>query len=159
MKVPLSVLILGLVLAEIAAFILVGGAIGVLGTLALTLLGMVAGSMLLRWSGVATLVRMRAEIAARRLPARPLADGAMLAIAAFLIMAPGFITDILGILLLTPPVRGMLWRRLGGRLAVPRESRNEISRGRGSVVELDASEYAAEPRPESRWRRDGRGRG
>jgi len=152
MKVPLSVLILGLVLAEIAAFILVGGAIGVLATLALTILGMVAGSMLLRWSGVATLARVRAEIAARRLPARPLADGAMLAIAALLIMVPGFITDIAGLLLLTPPVRGMLWRRLGGRLAVPRESRNEIPAGRGSVVELEASEYAAEPRPESRWR-------
>jgi UPF0716 protein FxsA len=153
MRVPFSVLFLLLVLGEIAIFIRVGEAIGVLPALGLTLFAMVAGALLLRWQGVATLMRVRAEMEAGRTPARPLAEGALLAAAALLIILPGFLTDAIGILLLVPPVRVALWRTLQLRIRAvsPAAGRRERQ---GPIVDLDPSQYGASPRPDSPWRRD-----
>jgi UPF0716 protein FxsA len=156
MRLPFSLVFLLLVLAEIAVFIRVGEAIGVLATLGLTLFAMVAGALLLRYHGVATLVRVRAEIEAGRTPAPALAEGAVLAAAAFLLIVPGFITDAAGALLFVPPVRRMLWRAIRRsvriRTALPR-----TEKARGLVVDLERSEYGTRPRSDSPWRPD-RGR-
>jgi UPF0716 protein FxsA len=138
-----------LVFAEIAAFIVVGKAIGVLATLALTLAGMVAGVVLLRRQGASALMRMRSEAEAGRVPARPLFDAAAATLAAFLMILPGFISDVAGILLFLAPVRAALWRWLGGRIKVRAAP---LRRERPAVVELDASEYGSPPRPDSPWR-------
>lgn len=153
MRIPFSLLVLGLILGEIAAFILVGKAIGVLGTLALVLLGIVAGATLLRWTGVATLLRIRAEMAAGRVPTRPLVDGAVGAIAALFLMLPGFISDLVGLLLLVPITRNAIWRGVRRRFEPTRRSRAAFAPRRGAVIELDQSEYAAPA--DASWRRDG----
>jgi hypothetical protein len=90
MRVPIRVLLLGLVLAEIAAFALAGQAIGVLGTLGLTVVSTLAGVLLLRRQGVATLSRIRADMDARRAPTRALAETAMLGLGAVLMILPGW---------------------------------------------------------------------
>jgi UPF0716 protein FxsA len=153
MRIPFSLVFLLLVLGEIATFIYVGEAIGVLATLGLILFGMVAGALLLRWQDLATLMRVRAEMEAGRTPARSLADGAVLAIAALLIILPGFLTDAVGIVLLVPSVRRTLWRALGRRLRVGVAS-SPATAARNPVVDLDRSEYGAGPRPGSPWSRD-----
>ena len=155
MRIPFSLVFLLFVLAEIALFIMVGGAIGVLATLGLVLFGMIAGVLLLRWHGVAALSRARAEMEGGRPPARQLAQGAALAAAALLIILPGFLTDLIGVLLFVPQVRGALsdWVRR----RVPVTTKTTQSRPRtasGPVVELDQSEYDAAPRPDSPWRQD-----
>ncbi len=155
MRIPFSLVFLLFVLAEIALFIMVGGAIGVLATLGLVLFGMIAGVLLLRWHGVAALSRARAEMEAGRPPTRQLAQGAALAAAALLIILPGFLTDLIGVLLFVPQVRGALsdWVRR----RVPVTTKTTQSRPRpasGPVVELDQSEYDAPPRPDSPWRQD-----
>ncbi len=155
MRIPFSVLFLLLVLGEIAVFIQVGQAIGVLATLGLTLFGMVAGALLLRSHGMATLMRVQAEIEAGRSPGRPLADGAMTAIAALLLMLPGFLTDAMGLLLFVPPVREAIWRGLSHRIKVVRSSAGGPRRQRrGPVVDLDPSQYGSRPRADSPWRQD-----
>jgi UPF0716 protein FxsA len=146
--------ILALILAEIAVFILVGEAIGLLPTLALTALGMVAGGLLLRWSGVATLLRIRAEAEAGQLPARPLLDGAVSAIAALLIMLPGFISDAIGLFLLLPFAREAAWRRWRQSVVARAATDPALSRG-GRVIELERRDYSASPRRDSPWRHDG----
>jgi UPF0716 protein FxsA len=155
MRLPFSFVFLLLVLAEIAVFIRVGEAIGVLATLGLTLFSMVAGAMLLRYHGAATLMRVRAEIEAGQTPAPALAEGAVFAVAAFLLIVPGFITDAVGALLFLPPVRRMLWRAIrrsvGVRTAPPRAEQT-----RGPVVDLERNEYGTQPRPDSPWRPDQR---
>jgi len=151
MRIPLRLLIVALLLAEIAGFVIVGKAIGVAATLALVLVAMVAGTLLLRRQGVATLMSIREGAAAGRLPARPLFESAVLAIAALLMIVPGFLTDIAGLLLFIPGVRGAIWRRLARRVKV-RNVRGEARTAPGSVVELEPSEYATAPRPESPWR-------
>lgn len=155
MRIPYPLILLGLVFGEIAGFIVVGKLIGVLPTLALVFAGMVAGVLLLRHHGLATLMRIKAEIDARRPPARPLAEGALLALASLLIMVPGFLTDIVGLLLLVPFVREALWRRLRGRVTVRAARAGAASFG-GGVVDLERSEYGEaerlRPRPDSPWR-------
>jgi UPF0716 protein FxsA len=141
-----------LALAEIAVLILVGEAIGVFGTLALVLLGMLVGIGLLRHHGMTTLARMRADIAAGKMPARPLVDGAVGAAAALLLILPGFISDALGIALLIPTVRGAIWRLLAARMTIV-VGRGRRAPARGSVVELGADDYQpVTARSESPWR-------
>jgi UPF0716 protein FxsA len=109
--------------------------------------------VLLRWSGVATLRRIRAELDAGRQPAPPLVDGALLAVAALLIMAPGFVSDATGVALLVPAVRRNI-RRLAARRFRPLTPRPAAEgRSGGPVIELDRSEYERGAAAESPWRR------
>lgn len=152
MRLPFSLLLLLLVLGEIAVFIQVGEAIGVLATLGLTLFGMVAGVLLLRWHGVNTVIRVREEMEAGRTPARPLAHGAVLALAALLLVLPGFLTDLAGVLLFLPPVREALWRALRRRVKV--KTASPPRPGHAQVIDLERGEYGTSPRPDSPWRQD-----
>jgi UPF0716 protein FxsA len=149
MRLPLRLIFLGLVLAEIAAFIIVGKAIGVIATLALTLLGVAAGMVLLRWTGVSMLVRIRAEMAAGRTPARPFLDAGLKALAAALLMLPGLVTDLIALLLLIPQTREAMWRAASRRLDA-KGLRPAFSGRRAPVIELDQSEYMAGPRQDRR---------
>jgi len=153
MRFPFSIFILGLIFGEIAAFVLVGEAIGVLGTLALTLLGMVAGALLLRWTGVATLLRIKAEVAAGRAPTRALVDGAIGAIAALFLMLPGFLTDLIALLLIIPVTRGTIWRSIRRRFEPQGMRRAAFSPRPAAVIELDQRDYTA--RVDSPQRREG----
>ena len=99
-------------------FILVGGKIGLLWTIALVILSAVAGSLLLRIQGFGAINRIRAELDAGRDPGRELAHGAMIMLAAVLLLIPGFVTDVFGLLLFIPPVRDAAWRFLKRRVVV-----------------------------------------
>ena len=156
MRVPITVLVLAFVLAEIAGFILVGKALGVLATLALTVLATLTGVTLLRHQGLATLERAKTEIRARQMPARPLFDGALQALAALMMILPGFITDIIGLVLFVPALRDVIWRRLARQVEI-HVARPSPQDGRAAtVVELEAGDYRSIPRPDSPWRADRR---
>lgn len=102
--------------AELALLIKVGAAIGVLGTLLLLVLGGIVGVLLLRLAGFATAWRVRERIARGELPEREMLDGLLMAAAGGLFLLPGFISDVLALVLLFPPTRhglfGFLQRRL-----------------------------------------------
>lgn len=106
---------------EIALFILIGGQIGVAATLALIVATALAGSVLLRRQGLAALAAAEAEMAAGRPPVAPLIDGLCLIVAALLLLTPGFLTDLLGGVLLVPAGRAVfgrqIWRALARRRA------------------------------------------
>lgn len=150
MRIPLSFLVGGLILAEIALLIVVGERVGVLGALCLILVGMIAGVVILYRHGAATVLRVRTELAAGRVPARPLAEGAAVAIAALLIILPGFITDVVGTTLLVPAVREALWRRLRRRVEVKTAAGGSVSTQKRTVVELGKDEYSAPASPGAR---------
>ncbi len=105
-------------LIEIAFFVLIGNAIGLWPTLAGVLLMAVAGSLILRWQGLALLNEIRSSMGRGQLPARALADAMMVAIAGVLLLLPGYFSDLIGILLLLPPVRTLLYRFLASRVQV-----------------------------------------
>jgi UPF0716 protein FxsA len=120
---PLLLLFLFLLLpiAEIYVIVKVGQAIGILPTLAILLLDGFVGAALARSQGRAAWARFNRALAEGRIPARETFDGAMIIVGGALLLAPGFITDAVGFLLLIPPTRGLL------RGAVARLARRRVA--------------------------------
>jgi UPF0716 protein FxsA len=120
---PLLVLLFIVVpIVELFVIIQVGEAIGVLPTIALLIADSVLGSVLMRSQGRAAWRRFNAAVAERRVPHREVLDGVLVIFGGALLLTPGFVTDILGIILLLPPtralVRGLVARRVLPRIVV-----------------------------------------
>jgi UPF0716 protein FxsA len=118
---PLLALLLLLILvpiAEIALIIQVGEWIGVWWTIALLLADAVLGSLLLRTQGRAVWRRFSAAVSEGRIPHREVLDGVLVIFGGALMLAPGFITDVFGALLLAPPTRALARRLLVRRAAL-----------------------------------------
>lgn len=105
-------------LIEIACFVVIGQAIGLWPTLLGVLVTALAGSLVLRYQGMALLAQIRETMGRGMLPARALADAMMVAIAGVLLLTPGYFTDLLGILLLIPPVRSLIYAFLKRRMQI-----------------------------------------
>lgn len=99
-------------LAELYVLIQVGQTIGVLDTLALLLLISIVGAWLAKREGLGVLQRMQRALQAGRVPGTELIDAFLILLAAALMLTPGFLTDIVAILLLLPPVRAAVRRQL-----------------------------------------------
>ncbi|MDR7033797.1 FxsA family protein [Mesorhizobium sp. BE184] len=151
----LPLLVLALPILEIAGFVVVGREIGVLATVGLVLLSALVGTFLLRQQGFGVMSRVRAEMDAGRNPGRQLAHGLIVLIAAMLLIVPGFISDILGILLFIPAVRDFAWRFLKNRVSIVANfSGGGFSqRRKEKVIDLDSDDYSRRPDPSSPWRR------
>jgi UPF0716 protein FxsA len=109
-------------LAELYVILKVGDAIGVLPTIALLAADSVLGSMLLRAQGRAVWRRFNETLAGGRMPHREVLDGVLVIFGGAFLITPGFLTDIVGLLLLLPPTRSLarslVVRRLGRRVQV-----------------------------------------
>jgi UPF0716 protein FxsA len=134
----LAVVFLVVPLVELAVILQVGHAIGALETVALLLAVSVAGGWLVKREGVGVLRRIQLAVNGGRVPGRELADGALIILAGALLITPGFLSDVLGILLLLPPVRAVLRPLLVGALARRAIDRRMGPRGsgRGTIVDV-----------------------
>jgi len=101
----LFVVFLVVPVVELAVIIQVGRVIGTWNTIAVLLLVSLGGAWLVKREGVTVVRRFRLQMEAGRVPGRELADGVLILFAGALLLTPGFVTDILGLLLLLPPVR------------------------------------------------------
>ncbi|MGO5000634.1 FxsA family protein [Oceanisphaera sp. W20_SRM_FM3] len=99
-------------LLEIFVFIEVGSAIGAWSTIALILLSAIVGLSLVRVQGLTTLLEAQRKMQLGEPPAREMLSGTLLALSGALLVLPGFVSDILGLLLLLPPVREAIVARL-----------------------------------------------
>ena len=113
----LVVLFIGVPFAEIYVLLQVGHAIGVLNTLALLVIVSVVGAWLAKREGLGAIRRMQRSIEAGRVPGTELVDGFLILLAAALMLTPGFLTDIVAIFLLLPPIRAVVRRELRRRVA------------------------------------------
>jgi UPF0716 protein FxsA len=133
----LVVLFIVVPLAELYVILKVGDAIGVLPTIALLAADSLLGSILLRSQGRVVWRRFNETLAAGRMPHREVMDGVLVIFGGAFLITPGFITDIVGVILLLPPtrslVRAYVARRLGRRVQV-------------GVVDGTATEHDAPPR-------------
>jgi UPF0716 protein FxsA len=102
---------------ELALLIKVGGAIGVLPTLLLVIATAILGSVLLRVAGVATAWRAREKLARGELPEQEMLEGLLIAVGGGLLLLPGFISDIFGVVCLIPFSRRLLVAKLRQRAA------------------------------------------
>jgi UPF0716 protein FxsA len=116
--VPLLVILfIGVPFAELYVLIQVGHAIGVVDTLGLLLLVSIVGAWLAKREGIGVIRRMQRALEAGRVPGTEIVDGFLILLAAALMLTPGFLTDILAIFLLLPPVRALVRRELRRRFA------------------------------------------
>lgn len=119
---PLVLLLLVVPLVEIWAIIQVGEVIGPWWTLALLVLSGIVGSWLIAREGRRAWAALREALQSGRMPAKELADGALIVLGGALMLSPGFVTDLVGVLLILPftrPVaRGLLTTLVAKRLVV-----------------------------------------
>jgi UPF0716 protein FxsA len=145
MLLPLVLLFVVVPIAELAVVIQVGQEIGVLWTVALLVADSILGSVLMRAQGRSAWRRFNEALAAGKVPAREVLDGALVIFGGLLLLTPGFITDFLGLLLLIPPsrrvVRAALARRLTHRIVAPREDVVE-----GTAVDVENDRLHGGPR-------------
>jgi len=130
---PLLFLIFLLVpVLEIYLLIEIGSLIGAVWTVTAVVGTAALGAGLVRRQGLAALARFRSTTQAGELPAVTIIEGLALLVAGALLLTPGFFTDLVGFLLLTPPLRQFLVRRwLAGRVVTPADG---TPRGRAPGV-------------------------
>ncbi len=143
MPLPLLVAIFILIpIAELYLIYTVGDAIGAVWTIALLAADSVLGTVLLRTQGRSVWRRFNEALSAGRMPHREVVDGVLVIFGGAFLITPGFLTDIVGLLLLLPPtravIRRLLARRLGRRVAVSMT-------GQPYDVEGTATDYDAPP--------------
>lgn len=105
-------------LIEIALFIQVGGVIGLFPTLGIVIVTAVLGAVLVRAQGGQVMAQLRGSLENMRDPTEPLAHGAMILFAGALLLTPGFFTDTVGFILLTPPGRRWIFAKIRARVHV-----------------------------------------
>jgi UPF0716 protein FxsA len=101
-------------IVELYVIIQIGAWIGVWPTLALLVADALLGSLLLRHQGRGAWRRFNLALAERRFPGREVADGLLIAVGGTLLLTPGFVTDIVGLIFLVPPTRAIVRRLLRG---------------------------------------------
>ena len=105
------ILILGIPLIEIYLFIKVGSQIGALNTILLIAITAVAGIWYARYEGFNTLRSGMSQLFKNEVPLYEIISGAAIAFAALLLILPGFATDIIGILLVFPVTRKIIFSK------------------------------------------------
>ncbi|MEL6503222.1 MAG: FxsA family protein [Pseudomonadota bacterium] len=169
--IPFLLLIIPIM--EIAAFIFIGGQIGIGWTLLMILVTAIGGTFLLRRQGMGLVNRVQTEMGEGRVPGQALGEGLMIIVAGVLLLTPGFITDALGFSLFVPQVRQGLWSLVASKIVVtvpgggqftardfekgpppgspfdgPREDGQD-----GPVIDLDEENYTSSVKnPDSPWR-------
>jgi UPF0716 protein FxsA len=148
---PFAVLLILFILvpfAELYVILKIGDAIGVLPTVGLLVADSIIGTMLLRSQGRVVWRRFQEVMAAGRVPHREVQDGVAVIFGGAFLITPGFLSDIVGVLLLLPPTRGLVIR-LAQRAFARRMVARFVVRGPGGPprrppggdVEGTATEY------------------
>ena len=111
----LLLLILFVPLIEIYLFIQIGGQIGAFNTIFIILLTAVVGIFFVRLQGLSTLKSGVSQLYKNQVPLYEIMSGAALAVAAVLLIIPGFATDVAGFFLVLPITRNLIFKYFGRR--------------------------------------------
>ena len=103
------ILVLSVPLIEIYLFIKIGSSIGAFNTISLILLTAIIGVAYARYEGFNTLRSGMAQLVKNEVPIYEIVSGATLTFAAILLIIPGFATDCLGLLLIIPITRKLIF--------------------------------------------------
>ena len=161
----LGLLIIIVPIIELWVIVVVGSRIGILNTLALLILVSIAGAILLKREGVATWRKLQATMARGEVPTEEVTDGALILLGGALLLTPGFVTDIVGLLFVFPGTRAAIKvgaRKVLGAVALKRfgvagvaastgrrvyDARVTDSRRRDATMKPPGSLPSAPPRP------------
>ena len=104
----LFILLIAIPIAELYVIVQVAQGIGILPTLALLIGISVAGAWLLKREGTATWARLQQTLARGQVPTNEVTDGALILFGGALLLTPGFLSDVIGLILLIPPTRALV---------------------------------------------------
>ena len=127
-------LIIGIPAIEIYLMIKVGGIIGALNTILLIFFTAITGVYFAKIAGLSTLKSGFNQLIKNEIPIYEIISGAALAFAAFLLILPGFLTDIVGFLLIIPTTRKVFIKLIAAKFNTKKNKDNIIE---GTVDEKD----------------------
>lgn len=148
----LFLLFLTVPLIEIALFVQIGGAIGLLATLAIVVVTAILGTILVRSQGMAVLSQLQSSMADLKDPTEPLAHGAMILFSGALLLTPGFFTDAVGFALMVPGIRRGVFQFFRKRIKVQNFSYGTAPSSDSSVIDAEFEEVDPnKPKGPSGW--------
>ena len=130
-------LFIGLPALEIFLMIKIGGKVGALNTVALIFLTAIIGVYFARIQGIQALKSGMANLYKNRLPVNELLSGASIALAALLLIIPGFLTDILGFLMIFPVSRKFIFGKFIKKIKHKETKKNNFIDGEFEDIEDD----------------------
>ena len=136
----LFLLFLAVPLIEIALFVQIGGAIGLLATLAIVVVTAVLGTFLVRSQGLAVLSQLQGSLSELKDPTEPLAHGAMILFSGALLLTPGFFTDAVGFALMVPGVRRAVFQFAKRRINVQSFSYGDVPNSDDGAIDVEFEE-------------------
>ena len=131
---------IGLPALEIFFMIKIGSKIGALNTVALIFLTAIIGVYFARLQGIQTLKSGMINLYQNKTPIYELISGASIAIAAILLIIPGFLTDLVGFILLVPFTRKILFKVILKNKSTIDEEKEKIDTIDGEIVKKDKDE-------------------
>ena len=136
---PLFIIFICLPALEIYLFIKVGGQVGALNTVALIFLTAIIGLYFAKHQGIQTLKSGMINLYQNKIPIYEMMSGASIALAALLLIVPGFFTDFMGFLLLVPITRNILLK-LALRKKIKNEDKSQNKTIDGEIIENNKDE-------------------
>ena len=131
---PLFIIFVGIPVLEVFLLIKIGGEIGALSTVALIFLTALIGIYFAKLQGIQTFKSGMINLYQNKIPVYEMVSGASIAIAAILLIVPGFFTDFIGLLLLVPFTRKIIFA-LTIRNKIPSEKEKNDKTIDGEIVD------------------------
>ena len=122
---------------EIYLFIKIGSQIGAFSTISLIFITAFLGIIYARYEGFNTLKSGMSQIIKNKMPIYEIISGAALAFAAFLLILPGFATDILGLLIIFPPTRKLLLKKVSTKYSKNKIKKQDFIDGEFEDIDED----------------------
>ena len=111
---------------EIYLFIKIGSQIGAFNTISLIFITAIIGIIYARYEGLNTLKSSFSQMIRNEIPAYEIISGAAIAFAAFLLIIPGFATDMVGFLIIFPITRKIIFKKISKNLNKKKPQKNYI---------------------------------
>ena len=122
---------------EIYLLIKIGSQIGALTTILLIFTTAILGVYYAKYEGLNTLKSGFVQLSKNEAPAYEVISGAAIAFAALLLIVPGFVTDILGFLLIFPITRKIIFERMSKKFKYKTKEKNNFIDGEYEDIEDD----------------------
>ena len=136
----LLLLFISIPLIEIYLFIKVGSFIGAFNTISLILITAIIGIVYARYEGFNTLKSGMSQLVKNQLPVYEIISGAALAFAALLLILPGFATDFFGFLLIFPPTRKLLFKKVRNKYPDQNNKKQDFINGEFEDIDEDKND-------------------
>jgi len=137
MRSLLLLLIIAVPLTEIYLFIKIGSTIGAFNTIALILITAIIGIVYAKYEGFNTLRSGFSQLVRNEIPIYEIISGAAIAFAAFLLILPGFATDLLGFLLIFPLTRKLIIGRFTKKSETYKKTKKDFIEGQYEDIDDD----------------------